>query len=285
MMFLLARISRLLAPADGCYDKNMKKSLLLLCLCPLLAWLPLAAQDASDVPPRPSPPRLVNDLAGLLQPEEVAALEQKLVAYNDSTSTQIAIVNLKSIDPYDISAYAYRLAETWGIGQKGKNNGILILTAVAERRVYIATGYGMEAVLPDAIAKRITEYTLKPNYKNGNFYQGLDEATNLIINVASGQYQADPQDRENGDSPTFFWLIIGALALIILVTLRRKGGGGRGGRGMRTLGAPVFPPVLFGDFSSGRGPFGGGFGGGGGGGGFGGFGGGSFGGGGAGSDW
>jgi uncharacterized protein len=264
----------------------MKKSLLLLLLlCSLSAVLPLAAQDAGDVPPRPSPPRLVNDLAGLLQPEEVATLEQKLTAYNDTTSTQIAIVNIKSLGPYDISAFAYRLAETWGIGQKGKNNGILILTAVDERKVYIATGYGMEAIVPDAIAKRITEYTLKPNYKNGNYYQGLDEATNLIINVASGQYQADPQEQEGGSSTTF-WLIIGALAIIILINLRRRGGGGRGGKGMRTLGGPFFPPVLFGDFSSGRGPFGGGgFGGGGGGGGFGGFGGGSFGGGGAGSDW
>jgi uncharacterized protein len=261
----------------------MKKSFLFLFFCSLLASWPLAAQDASDVPPRPSPPRLVNDLAGLLQPDEVATLEQKLTSYNDTTSTQIAIVNIKSLGPYDISAFAYRLAETWGIGQKGKNNGILILTAVDERKVYIATGYGMEAIVPDAIAKRITEYTLKPNYKNGNYYQGLDEATNLLINVASGQYQADPQEEEGG-SPISFWLIIGVLAVVILLNFFRKGGGGRGGRGMRTLGGPFLPPVLFGDFSSGRGPFGGGFGGGGGGG-FGGFGGGSFGGGGAGSDW
>jgi uncharacterized protein len=263
----------------------MKKNFLrLLFICHLLAILPLAAQDAGDVPARPSPPRLVNDLAGLLQPDERAALEQKLLAYQDSTSTQIAVVNVKSIAPYDISAYAFRLAETWGIGQKGKNNGILILTAVAERKVYIATGYGMEAVLPDAISKRITEYTLKPNYKESQYYKGLDEATSLIINAASGQYQADPRQSSEGDSPLFFWLIIGGLALIILFNFRKKGGGGRGG-GMRTLGGPFFPPVLFGDFSSGRGPFGGGGFGGGGGGGFGGFGGGSFGGGGAGSDW
>jgi uncharacterized protein len=220
----------------------MKKNFLLLLLCQLLACLPLVAQDASDVPARPSPPRLVNDLAGLLQADEVAALEQKLLSYSDTTSTQIAIVTIKSIGPYDISAYAYRLAETWGIGQKGKNNGILILTAVAERKVYIATGYGMEAVLPDAIAKRITEYTLKPNYKNGQYYEGLDKATNLIINVASGEYQADPQDQEEGGSPVYFWLIIGALALIILFNFRKGGGGGRGGRGMRTLGGPFFPP-------------------------------------------
>lgn len=252
--------------------------------------LRVLAQDAGDVPARPTPPRLVNDLAGLLSPEERETLERKLVAYNDSTSTQITIVNIASIEPYDISAYAYRLAETWGIGQKGKNNGILILTAVKERKVNISTGYGMEAILPDALAQQITEYTLKPNYKEGNYYKGLDEAINFISKVASGQYKAPPraQNTSSSDSPGMFWIIIGVLALIIIINLiKRGGGGGRGGRGMRTLGGPFFPPVIFGDFSSGRGPFGGGGfgGGGGGGGGFGGFGGGSFGGGGASSDW
>ncbi|MDQ4141970.1 MAG: TPM domain-containing protein [Bacteroidota bacterium] len=241
-----------------------------------LAW----SQDNAGIPPRPNPPRLVNDMAGILSPDEVQALEQKLVNYNDTTSTQIAVVTVKSIGPYEIADFAYRLAESWGIGQKGKNNGILILTAVNERKVNISTGYGMEALLPDALAKRITEYTLKPNYRNGNYYQGLDEATNLIIDIFSGQYKADPRSTADDSGSGFsFWLIIGILALIIIFSLRRRGGGGRGG-GMRTLGGGgFFPPVIFGDFSSGRGPFGGG------GGGFGGFGGGSFGGGGASSDW
>ena len=261
----------------------MKKYLLLISylLCSLLAW----AQNSQDIPPRPNPPRLVNDLAGILSPEEEQALEQKLTNYSDSTSTQIAVVNVKSIGPYEIADYAVRLAESWGIGQEGKNNGILILTAVDERKVNITTGYGMEALLPDALAKRITEYTLKPNYRTGNYYKGLDEATNLVIDIFSGQYKANPRESTgDGGSDLTFWLIIGALALIILFSLRKRGGGGRGG-GMRTLGGGFFPPVIFGDFSSGRGPFGGGGFGGGGGGGFGGFGGGSFGGGGASSDW
>ena len=249
---------------------------------------PLArAQDNADIPPRPNPPRLVNDLAGILSPAEEQALEQKLTNYNDSTSTQIAVVTIKSIGPYEIADFAVRLAQSWGIGQQGKNNGLLILTAVDERKVNITTGYGMEALLPDALAKRITEYTLKPNYKNGNYYQGLDEATNLVIDIFSGQYQADPRATGgDGGSDLTFWLIIGALALVIFFSLRRRGGGGGRGGGMRTLGGGgFFPPVIFGDFSAGRGPFGGGFGGGGGGGGFGGFGGGDFGGGGASSDW
>ncbi|KAA5544260.1 TPM domain-containing protein [Adhaeribacter rhizoryzae] len=264
----------------------MKKGFLLILFYAVLSLSAAWAQEGTELPPRPNPPRLVNDLANILSPDEEAALEQKLVAYNDSTSTQIAVVNITSIGPYDISDYAVRLAQQWGIGQEGKNNGILILTAVNERKVNITTGYGMEGVVPDAIAKRITEYTLKPNYRNGNYYQGLNEATSFIIDVASGQYKADPKDSSgDGGSSIFFWLIIGFLVLIVLINLRKRGGGGRGGGGMRTLGGPFFPPVVFGDFSGGRGPFGGGGFGGGGGGGFGGFGGGSFGGGGASSDW
>ncbi|ALI99093.1 TPM domain-containing protein [Rufibacter tibetensis] len=262
----------------------MRKSIWLLGVL----WLWAGLGMAQDFPPRPSPPRLVNDLANILSPEEEQALEQKLVNYGDSTSTQIAVVNITSIGGYDISDYAFRLAEQWGIGQKGKNNGILILTAVNERRVFIATGYGMEGVVPDAIAKRITEYTIKPEYQQGRYYAGLDKGTSFIIDVASGEYKADPRQRQGegkGGIP-FLWIIIGVLILIFIIS--RRGGGGRGGRGgMRTLGGPFFPPVIFGDFSGGRGMFGGGGGGfgGGGGGGFGGFGGGSFGGGGAGSSW
>lgn len=264
----------------------MRKNILL-CLLYLFLTLPATwAQTQQDFPPRPNPPRLVNDLANILSPEEEAALERKLNAYNDSTSTQIAIVNVTSIGPYDVADYAVRLAEKWGIGQQGKNNGILILTSVQDRKLNISTGYGMEGVLPDAISKRIIENTLKPNYRNENYYQGLDEATSFIIDVASGEYKAEPRDTSSGgDSPVSFWIIIGILAFIILLNFRKRGGGGRGGRGggMRTLGGPFFPPVVFGDFSGGRGTFGGG--GGFGGGGFGGFGGGSFGGGGASGDW
>ncbi|KAA3440525.1 TPM domain-containing protein [Rufibacter hautae] len=262
----------------------MRKSIWLLGILWLWAGLGLA----QDFPPRPSPPRLVNDLANILSPEEEQALEQKLVNYNDSTSTQIAVVNITSIGGYDVSDYAFKLAEQWGIGQQGKNNGILILTAVNERKIYIATGYGLEGAVPDAIAKRITEYTIKPEYKQGNYYAGLDKGTSFIIDVASGEYKADPrqQQGDDGGGIPILWIIIGILIIIFLISRRGGGRGGRGG-GMRTLGGPFFPPVIFGDFSGGRGIFGGGGGGfgGGGGGGFGGFGGGSFGGGGAGSDW
>ncbi len=244
--------------------------------------------QSDDFPPRPNPPRLVNDMADMLSAEEEATLEQKLVNYNDTTSTQIAIVTITSIGDYDINQYAAQLGEKWGVGGEKFDNGVIILVAEEERRVAIQTGYGMEHIIPDAIAKRITEGTLKPSFKQGEFYKGFNDATNLIISLASGEYQADPaaigEDSEGG--PSIMAIII--IALVLLFVISRFGkGGGSGGRGVRTLGGPFLGPGAFGTFRTGGGIFGGGGGGfgGGGGGGFGGFGGGGFGGGGASSSW
>lgn len=245
---------------------------------------------AQSVPPRPNPPRLVNDLAGLLRPDEVAQLERKLVAYNDSTSSQIAVVTVPSLGDYEIAGYAQQLYETWGIGQKNNNNGVLILIAKQERKVRIQPGYGLEGAIPDALAKRIITSTLTPAFKENRYYEGLDRATDQLIALAKGEYKADPatQPRSRRSSSDdsgggwMFWVVIGALLLFIL--LRNRGGGNSGGRRNRGFGGAMIPPIIFGDFSGGRGVFGGG-GGGGDSGGFGGFGGGSSGGGGASGDW
>lgn len=260
----------------------MKRSVLFLYLV-LCSTLAFAQSD--DFPPRPNPPRLVNDLAGILSQGEVQALEQKLVSYNDTTSTQIAIVTIKSIGDYDANQYAAELGERWGVGGSKNDNGIVILVSLEPRRVAIQTGYGMEHIIPDAIAKRITERTLKPNFQQGEFYKGLNEATNLIISLASGEYQADPQASQGeGEGPSLMAIII--IIIVLVFIMSRFKGGGRGGRGVRTLGGPILGPGSFGTFRTGGGMFGGGGGGfGGGGGGFGGFGGGSFGGGGASSSW
>ncbi|MCX2740711.1 TPM domain-containing protein [Pontibacter anaerobius] len=264
----------------------MKHLSLLLYFC-LLSIAGFGQDD--DFPPRPTPPRLVNDMADMLSPDEEQALEQKLVNYNDTTSTQIAIVTLTSIGGYDPNQYAAELGERWGVGSKENDNGLIILVAKNERKVAIQTGYGMEAYIPDALAKRITERTLKPAFGQGEYYTGLDQATNLIISLASGAYQADPsQTGEGGEGgPSLFFIIIIVLLVVFILSRRGGGGGGRGGRRYaRTFGGPVIVPGGFGTFRSGGGIFGGGGGGfGGGGGGFGGFGGGSFGGGGASSSW
>ena len=255
----------------------------------LLLWLPAVLASAQTIPSRPSPPRLVNDLANLMQPGEADALERKLVAYNDSTSSQIAVVTVSSLEGDEIANYAQKLYQSWGIGQKENNNGILILVAEKEHVARIQTGYGLEGAVPDAIAKRIISNTMVPAFRQNQYYAGLDRATDQLIALAKGEYKADPEDvqprrgrRSSGSGPPF-WLIIGVLVLIFVLLRKRGGGGGRGNRG---FGGGFIPPVLFGGALGGGfgGGGGGGFGGGGGGG-FGGFGGGSSGGGGASGNW
>lgn len=251
----------------------------------LLVIAAFAGVQAQDIPPKPDPPRLVNDLANQLSPDQRETLERKLVAYNDSTSSQIVIVTVPTLGDYTIADYAFKLGTEWGVGQKGKNNGIVLLWAPKERKVFIATGYGLEGAVPDAIAKRIVSQVITPQFKAGQFYQGLSDGVDMIFKYASGEYKADPkQDSDDGGGfPPV--LIVVIIFIIILVIIFRNRGGGGGNRGYRGLGVPpIFFPY---DTYSGRGGSSGNWGGfgGGDGGGFGGFGGGSFGGGGAGGDY
>jgi uncharacterized protein len=251
--------------------------------CFLLFPLLILAQP-KIAPPRPDPPRLVNDLAGVMIPEQVRELEQKVVAYSDSTSSQIAVVTIQTTNDRAIDDVALAILRDWGVGQADRDNGIVILAAIEDRKVWIATGYGMEGVIPDIIAQQIIDNSILPNFRNGNYYRGFDAAVESIAAAAAGEYQVRPQDRrETGRSRRPGGIIVGLIILFIILKLF-SGGGGRGGgfmsrRGYRGFGGPVFFPGGFG---------GGGFGGGGGGGfggGFGGFGGGSGGGGGAGGSW
>jgi len=242
---------------------------------------------AQDIPAKPNPPRLVNDFAKQLNPTEIAALEQKLETYNDSTSSQITIVVVPTTGDYPIADYALKLGREWGVGQKDKDNGIVILWASTDRKVYISVGYGMEGVIPDAIAKRIISQTITPEFKNGMFYRGLDRGVDDIFKYATGEYKADPKNDQGNDdsgSPVFFIIII--VFVILFIIWRNRNNRGGGGGGLRNFGPLLFPYTTFsgGGGSSGNWGGGGGFGGGNSGG-FGGFGGGSFGGGGAGGDY
>lgn len=257
---------------NGCERKLAYRMLLL-----LLITLPLRLFP-SEFPEKPNPPRLVNDFANFMSANERARLEKKLVAYDDSTSTQITIVTVQTIHGYDIDDYNARLGELWGVGRKGKDNGLVILAAKDEREVSIATGYGMEEVIPDAIAKRIIENQIIPNFRDGNFYRGFDEATTVIMQRATGQFTAD--DIGTGINKHFIILFICLVIFFIVLSsiLNRGKHYTYTGKGYRRSG--------WGGPWIGGGGFGGGsWGGGRSSGGFGGFGGGSFGGGGASGKW
>lgn len=251
----------------------------------LTANLLLAAQD---IPDKPYPPRLVNDFAGILSRDEVNALENKLVAYNDSTSTQISVVIVEDLGGYDRSDYAFGLAEKWGIGQKGLNNGILILvkpkTDFSSGQVFIAPGYGLEGVIPDIVCAEIIDYEMIPSFRNNDYYAGIDKAATVLMSLASGEFPADQyRKNESGDFGALIAFVIFVIVIVIIFSSRSRGG--KNQRHLSDKGLPLW--LLLSMMNSGRSSHSGSWGGfsGGGRGGFGGFGGGSFGGGGAGGSW
>jgi uncharacterized protein len=249
----------------------------------ILGWSIIALTAQVKEIPRPfNPPRLVNDYVNLLSQSEFQSLEQKLVAYDDSTSTQIAVVIERSLEGEDIFTYSQRLAEEWRIGQEGTDNGVLLLVTTEDRQLRIHTGYGAEVFLTDAMSKRIISNVLVPNFRNGDYFEGIDRATDVIMQLGSGEYQNNDQDGEIPFAVIVFLVIIIIIVIIIIVSNVDGGDDGgywREGRyddygRRRSRGGWIITPGS------------GGFGGGGfGGGGFGGFGGGSFGGGGASGSW
>lgn len=258
---------------------------ILLILLTVLYLRPLA----QDIPERPSPPRLVNDFAGLLAPEQISALERKLVDFNDSTSTQIAIITVKSLNGYDKADFTYRLAEKWGVGQKGKDNGVVILVKPRmgneKGEAFIASGYGLEDVIPDAVCKRIVDNEMIPKFRERDYYAGLDEAVTVIMDLAKGKYTAAQYTKKQKAGPA--GLIVPVIILMVVLFAIRAGRSSS-----HSIGKSLpWWMALWMLSSTGRGHsgswgnFSGGSGFGGGGGGFGGFGGGSFGGGGAGGSW
>ena len=244
---------------------------------------------AQDIPDKPYPPRLVNDFAGILNSNEINTLERKLVAFDDTTSTQIAIVTVNDLGGYDRSDFAFRLAEKWGIGQKGLNNGVLILvkpkTNTSDGQVFIAPGYGLEGAIPDLTCEDIIDYEMIPSFRNEDYYGGLDKAASTLMSLASGEFKADEYGKKAaGDSGGLVPFIIIVIVIIIIMSMRSKGG--KNQRHISDKGLPLW--LLLSMMNSGGSRHSsnwGGFSGGRGGGGFGGFGGGSFGGGGAGGSW
>lgn len=252
----------------------------------ILLWsnLLLAQEDFSKdktIPDQPNPPKLVNDFANIFQSNQVADLEQNLVAFNDTTSTQIAVVTVENLNGYGEDEFGFRLARKWGIGQKGKNNGILILIAKEERAIDIELGYGIESYVSDGDAKYIIDNIMIPEFKNGNYFAGVQAATTTLMKMLQGTYQRESTNStyESSDSSHLTFIIIFILLFIIIAIIASKG---KGGNGNYTGGSGGWT------WNTGGSSWGSGStwsGGGGSSGGFGGFGGGSFGGGGASGRW
>jgi uncharacterized protein len=249
-----------------------------------------ARMVAQDIPDPPNPPRLVNDYAGVLTQAQADALEQKLVRFNDTTSTQITVVIVKTLFGYDKNDFAQRLGQKWGVGQKGRNNGIVVLVkpkyATEKGEVAIQTGYGIEGVLPDVTCKQIVNNEMIPRFEEGDYYAGIDAGVSTVMAITHGEYTADQYGKRHQEKP---YGIVVPIIILIVVALWVRMGRAR----MHSVGKNIPFWTAFwllgsmgrghggswGGFSGGSGGFGGG------GGGFGGFGGGGFGGGGAGGSW
>ena len=257
-------------------------SLLLACL---VAPLWCQAQRLQVIAPTGA---IVTDAGDLLSRTEEELLTRRLRDYADSTSTQIVIVTLPDLGGEDISAYATELGDRWGVGQGEEDNGAVVLVSRDDRRIFIATGFGLEGSVPDALAGRIVREIITPLFRQGRFYEGLALGTDALMRAAAGEFTADASPAGSGGGQSvaglIFLLIVVGLLLGAFSGGRRGGGRGRG----RGTGVPwaFIAGATLGSGYRGGGGFGGGFGGGLGGGGFGGgFGGGGFGGGGAGGGW
>lgn len=238
---------------------------------------------AQEFPEPMQPRRLVNDFAGMFSAQEGNRLEQKLRRFNDTTSTQIAIATVASLHGYAPNDYAQRLAEQWGVGQKGKDNGILIVLKPKTRQeagqIAITVGYGLEGVVPDAIASRIIRNEIIPAFQQGAYFTGIDRATNILMKLTSGEFTAEQYAKQGGRG--IGWFFVPFILIIFLAPLFRRHrntytADNRGSHG------DFFPPIFFGGFGSGGSSFGSFSSGSGT---FGGFGGGGFGGGGASGEW
>lgn len=248
----------------------------------LLCVSSIAFANDKDIPELPNPVRLVNNLSktypNFLSPQEESALESKLEMFSNETSNQIVVLIVDDLNGLEASEYAFKIIDKWGIGQAQEDNGVLLLIKPTKedggKKYFIAVGRGLEAVIPDITAKKIGENELVPYLKSGEFYQGIDQATSVIMGFAKGEFNTKKYNKKSNDKSVSGFVI---LVLIIIFFVVFFGKGGRGGG--FTMGSSG---IFFGG-----GYRGGGYGGFGGGssGGFGGFGGGSSGGGGAGGSW
>jgi uncharacterized protein len=207
---------------------------------------------ALDVPPLTGP---VNDGAGVLKPEQLQQLKTKLLAFEKATSNQIVILIVPSLAGRDDVSFGVEVFKAWKLGQKGKDNGVLWLHAIKERKNRLEVGYGLEGALPDATCKLILRQQVAPNFKAGAFYAGYNAGLDAIFAAVKGEYRPDKSDvpttsgNEQGKDPRWLWLILVFIAAVIGCAFHPLAGGVAGGLGAGWVGFILYGPfgaVLFG---------------------------------------
>ena len=227
-----------------------------------------------EIPKKPDFQTSVYDYANLLSAEEKTKLEEKLIRYSDSTSTQIIVATATTINGEDIGILTPKWAQEWGIGQAKEDNGVFILVAQKERKIWISPGYGLEDRLTAGIGGEITRNIIVPEFKAGSYYTGLDKGADALFDVFKGKYKGERKQTKKGNNIPILPILIIVLILIFIAIKNKNNNGNNGNSGggmsltdiilLSSLGrSGGFGGGGFGGGSSGGGGFGGGFGGGG----------------------
>lgn len=223
------------------------------------------------IPEKPSLQTSVYDYAKLLSDSEKTQLEEKLVRYSDTTSTQIVVITIDDLKGEDVGVLATNWSQTWGIGQAKEDNGVVILVSKNDRKISIRPGYGVEDRLVAGICGQIIRNDITPEFKAGSYYNGLNKGTESIFKVLTGKYKGERKEKKEGSIFPIL-LVIGFVIIFLILVSKNKGnnGGNSGGFGGPDLMDIIILSSLgrggggsFGGGSSSGGGFGGGFGGGG----------------------
>jgi uncharacterized protein len=246
---------------------------IVLSLATLVAFTAIDSRGAEVIPPKPD--RYFNDYAGVVSKSAAQRFNEQLARFERETSNQVVVgVFPKMQSESDVADYGQRVAQAWGIGSKTQRNGVAVLIFIADRKMSVQVGYGLEGALPDVIAYDIRTNHITPHFRSGDYEGGLSEGIDLIFKAIRGEYKGDgatvreKETSRNGGIPSFFLFIIFVVVLIVISkTMRRRGGYGYSSRG----GGPIFFPVGgggggwssgggggFSGFSGGGGSFGGG---------------------------
>ena len=247
-------------------EVNMKKILIL-----FVFLFGIVAQAQYQIPEKPSLQTSVYDYAKLLSDAEKTKLEEKLVRYSDTTSTQIVVIIIEDLNGDNIETLTPNWGHKWGIGQADKDNGIVILLSKKDRKIWISPGYGAEVQLVAGITGEIVRNVIIPEFKAGSYYNGLDKGADAIFKVLTGKYKGERKEKKEGSIIPIL-LVIGFIVIFLIIASKNKGnnGGNNGGFGGPDLMDIIILSSMgrggggsFGGGSSSGGGFGGGFGGGG----------------------
>ena len=227
----------------------------------LLALIVQAVHAAEVMPPKPA--AYFNDYAGVVSKDAGHRFNEQLAQFERETSDQVVVaVFPKMQSDSSIEDYTQRIAQAWGVGQKERRNGAVLFVFIQDRKMFIQVGYGLEGALPDITAFDITEYHIKPHFRNDDYEGGLATGIDLICKAILGEYKGSgktvAEQRGKAGAPNFLFFIIFVIVLIVISSVMRRLGGygyssGRGG--------PIFFPTGGGGssgFSGGGGSFGGG---------------------------